>query len=273
VEHLTAHLGLSERRGCRLVGLSRGTHSYKTKSRSLDEAVRKRMREIAEKKRRWGCPLIHKVLKREGLVRNHKRTERLYREEKLSLRTRKRKKRACHLRVEMPMPERANQRWSMDFVSDRIWRGRRFRVFTIVDDYTRECLALEVDTSIGGARVARVLDRIVAQRGRPEWIRMDNGPEFTGQAMDEWAYRNGVRLDFIDPGKPTQNAFIESFNSILRRECLNDHWFTSLQEARDIIEAWRLEYNRDRPHGSLGDLTPQEFATKSASGLYLEVAQ
>ena len=137
------------------MGLSRGTHSYKTKNRPLEEAIRKRMREIAEKKRRWGCPLIHKVLKREGLVRNHKRTERLYREEKLSLRTRKRKKRTCHLRVEMPTPERANQRWSMDFVSDRIWRGRRFRVFTIVDDYTRECLALEVDTSIGGARVSR----------------------------------------------------------------------------------------------------------------------
>jgi putative transposase len=190
---IPAHLGLSERRSCRLVGLNRGTHFYKTKSRPLEEAIRKRMREIAEKKRRWGCPLIHKVLKREGLVRNHKRTERLYREEKLSLRTRKRKKRACHLRVEMPVPERANQRWSMDFVSDRIWRGRRFRVFTIVDDYTRECL--------------------------------------------------------------------------------NDHWFTSLREARDIIEAWRLEYYRDRPHGSLGDLTPQEFATKSATGLYLEVAQ
>jgi putative transposase len=161
----------------------------------------------------------------------------------------------------------------MDFVSGRIWRGRRFRVFTIVDDYTRECLALEVDTSIGGARVARVLDRIVAQRGRPEWIRMDNGPAFTGQALDEWGYRNGVKLDFIDPGKPTQNAFIENFNSILRPECLNDHWFTSLQEARDIIEAWRLEYNRERPHGSLGDLTPRKFATKASLGLYLAVAQ
>lgn len=217
--------------------------------------------------------MIHRVLKREGLVRNHKRTERLYREEGLSIRTRKRKKRACHLRVEMPVPTAVNQRWSMDFVSDRIWMGRRFRIFGVVDDFSRESLTLEVDTSIGGARVARVLDRIVAERGRPDSIRCDNGPEFTGQALDEWAYRNSVKLDFIEPGKPTQNAFIESFNSLLRRECLNDHWFTSLQEAREIIEAWRLEYNTERPHGSLGDLTPREFATKSSPGFYDRLAQ
>lgn len=197
------------------------------------------------------------------MVQNHKRTERLYREEGLSIRTKKRKKRACHLRVEMPVPETVNQRWSMDFVSDRIWLGRRIRIFAVVDDYSRESLSLEVDTSIGGWRVARVLDRIVAERGRPDYIRCENGPEFTGQALDEWAYRNGVKIDFIEPGKPTQNAFIESFNSILRRECLNDHWFTSLMGARDIIEEWRREYNNHRPHGSLKDLTPREFATKS----------
>ena len=271
--HLTVTLGLSERRSCRLVGLSRGTRFYQAKPRPGDEAVRQRMREIAEKKRRWGCPLIHRVLRREGLVQNHKRTERLYREEGLSIRMKKRKKRACHLRVEMPAPQRANQRWSMDFVSDRVWMGRRFRVFTLVDDFTRECLALEVDTSIGGARVAHVLDRVVAERGRPDFIRCDNGPEFTGQALDEWAYRNGVKIDFIEPGKPTQNAFIESFNSLLRRECLNDHWFTSLQEAREIIETWRIEYNNDRPHGSLDDLTPVEFATKTSPGFYDQVAQ
>lgn len=271
--HLTVSLGLSARRSCRLVGLSRGTQFYRAKPRPGDEAVRKRMREIAEKKRRWGCPLIHRVLRREGLVQNHKRTERLYRAEGLSIRTKKRKKRACHLRVEMPAPTAVNQRWSMDFVSDRIWMGRRFRIFDVVDDFSRESLSLEVDTSIGGTRVARVLDRIVAERGRPDYLRCDNGPEFTGQALDEWAYRNGVKIDFIEPGKPTQNAFIESFNSLLRRECLNDHWFSSLQEAREIIENWRIEYNTDRPHGSLEDLTPREFTVKSSPGFYDQVAQ
>lgn len=223
------------------------------------------MRELAEKRRSWGAPHIHRVLKREGLVQNHKRTERIYREEKLSLRTRKKKKRAGHLRVEMPEPAGLNERWSMDFVQDRIWQGRRFRIFTIVDDFSRESLALEVDTSLGGARVARVLDRIVAERGLPVFIRMDNGPEFTGQALDEWAYRNKVKLDFIDPGKPNQNAFIESFNGRFREECLNDNQFLTFAEAEVIIEAWRKEYNDERPHGSLNGLTPKEFADGLAS--------
>lgn len=217
--------------------------------------------------------MIHKLLKREGLVKNHKRTERIYREEGLKVRTKKRRKLPCHLRVEMPAPTGINQRWSMDFVSDQLWQGRRFRIFAVVDDYSRECLAWEVDTSLGGARVTRVLDRIVSQRGRPDFVRSDNGPEFTGQALDEWAYRNKVRLDFIDPGKPTQNAFVESFNSILRRECLNEHWFTSLAEARELIEAWRQEYNRERPHGSLDDLTPLEFAQKRNAELNFALAQ
>lgn len=199
-------------------------------------AIRSRMREIAAKKRRWGCPLIHKVLKREGLVKNHKRTARIYRGEGLRVRTRKRKKPPCHLRIEMPAPTGTNERWSMDFVSDQLWRGWRFRVLAVVDDYSRECLPLEVDTSLSGARVSRVVNRIAEGRGRPNFMRSDNGPEFTGQAMDEWAYRNKVSLDFIEPGQPTQNAFIDSFNSIFRRECLNDHWFTSLAKPRKLIE-------------------------------------
>lgn len=270
--HLTERFGLSERRGCRLVGLNRATHLYQPKDSDRDERIRRRMRELAEENRRWGCPMLHRVLKRENLVQNHKKTERLYREEGLSIRRRKKKKIAGHLRVEMPAPTAVNERWSMDFVSDRLWQGRRFRVLTLVDDYSRENLALEVDTSIGGARVARVLDRLASTRGLPKCIRVDNGPEFTGQALDEWAYRTGVKLDFIDPGKPTQNAFIESFNGTFRRECLSDNWFTSLSEARQAIEVWGRKYNQERPHSSLDDLTPAEFGDLKRQELNLALA-
>ena len=231
------------------------------------------MRELAEQKPGWGCPIIHKVLRREGLVRNHKRAERIYREEKLSIRRRKRKKRAGHLRIEMPEPSRTNERWSMDFMSDQLWRSRRFRLFAIVDDYSRECLALLADTSISGERVTRVLNVLAATRGLPQYIRSDNGPEFTGQALDEWAYRNKVKLDFITPGKPTQNAFIESFNSTFRRECSTQNWFVSLEEARRLIESWRIEYNQVRPHSSLGGQTPAEFGRMNSQELNLAVVQ
>ncbi len=196
---------------------------------------------------------------------NHKKTERIYREEKLSLRLRWKRKRPAVARVALPVPEKPNQVWSMDFVHDRIWQGRRFRVLVIVDDFTRECLALEVDTSLGGERVKRVLERLKDQRGKPAVLRTDNGPEFTGAALDQWAYENKVQLHFIEPGKPYQNAFAESFNSTLRRECLNDNWFTSLEESRRVIETWRHEYNGERPHSSLNDLTPLEFLEKSKS--------
>ena len=191
---------------------------------------------------------------------NHKRTERIYREEKLSLRLKKRKRRTSQVRVPLPMPERVNQQWSMDFVSDALCTGRRFRSLTIMDDYSRECPAIEVDTSLGGERVCRVLDRLAIERGLPATIRVDNGPEFAGKALDEWAYRNGVKLHFIDPGKPNQNAYIESFNGKFRDECLSENWFVSLQEARRIIEDWRQDYNQVRPHSSLNDLAPEVFA-------------
>jgi putative transposase len=199
------------------------------------------------------------------MVRNHKRTERLYREEGLSLRLKKRKKRIAQLRVVMPQAERPNQRWSMDFVSDGLDNGRRFRVLTVVDDFTRECLTLEVDTSLNGRRVAQTLDRIAVFRDLPESITVDNGPEFSGKVLDEWAYQNKVQLNFIRPGKPVENAYIESFNGKLRDECLNEHRFLSLQEARRIIEAWRQDYNNVRPHRSLNDLTPAEFVQKLQS--------
>jgi putative transposase len=199
------------------------------------------------------------MLKREGLVINHKRTERIYREEGLTLRRKRRRKDAAGVRVIIPAPDRPNQRWSMDFVADSIITGRRFRALAIVDDYSRECPAIEVDTSLGGARVVGVLERLEETRGLPEVITVDNGPEFAGKTLDEWAYRKGVKLNFIRPGKPVENAFAESFNGRLRDECLNDNWFLNLKHARTIIEAWRKDYNNVRPHSSLGGLAPQEF--------------
>ena len=165
-------------------------------------------------------------------------------------------------RIELPEANRPNERWSMDFVHDQLAGGRRIRVLTIVDLFTRECPAIEVDTSISGRRVSRVLDRLMFMRGLPDSITVDNGPEFASRAMDEWAYKRGVKLDFIRPGKPIDNAYIESFNGRLRDECLNDNWFLSLDDARDRIERWRVDYNRERPHSSLNNLTPKEFAEK-----------
>ena len=202
------------------------------------------------------------MLRREGFVINHKRTERIYKEEGLALRIRRRKKMAAIQRSEAPAPTRVNERWSMDFVSDALSSGRKIRTLTIVDDYSRKCHRLEVDTSIGGARVVRVLNEIAQGEGLPELITIDNGPEFISKALDNWAYQRGVRLNFIRPGKPVDNSFIESFNGKFRDECLNDHWFTSLDEARRIIEDWRIDYNNERPHTSLGDLTPEEFLAK-----------
>jgi putative transposase len=253
---------MSQRRACGLIGISRNTLRYRSRKALQDTTLRKRMREVAEQRRRFGCPRIHVMLQREGLVVNHKRTERLYGEEGLSLRVRKRRKRVAMTRIELPQATKPNQRWSMDFVQDQLADGRRFRILTLVDSFTRECPVLEVDTSIGGKRVARVLDRLSFLRGLPEVITIDNGPEFAGRALDAWAYKNNVKLDFIRPGKPVENAFIESFNGKFRDECLNENWFLSLHDAKQIIEAWRIDYNRYRPHSSLDNLTPSEYAEK-----------
>jgi putative transposase len=226
--------------------------------------LRQRMHEIAEQRKRFGSPRLHIMLKREGLVINHKRTDRIYREEGLSLRRKRRRKGAAGTRLVLPTPQRLNERWSMDFVTDSIVTGRRFRALTIVDDYSRECTAIEVDTSLGGARVVSVLERLAETRGLPEIITMDNGPEFTGRHLDEWAVRRGIKLNFIRPGKPMENAFAESFNGRLRDECLNTNWFINLKHAKEVIESWRQDYNQVRPHSSLKDLTPQEYATLTA---------
>jgi putative transposase len=204
------------------------------------------------------------MLKREKLVVNHKRTERIYREEGLALRRKKRRKGAAGVRVMIPAAMRANEHWSMDFVSDSIVTGRRFRALTIVDNYTRECPAIEVDTSLGGDRVVNVLERLSETRGLPEVITIDNGPEFAGKALDEWAYRKSIKLNFITPGKPVENAYAESFNGRLRDECLNTNWFMNLKQARNIIEDWRRDYNEVRPHSSLKNMTPMEYANATA---------
>ncbi|WP_407920188.1 IS3 family transposase [Geobacter pickeringii] len=259
VEYLRQSYSISERRACKLSCLDRSSFRYQPKPDKNTE-LRIRLRELAEQRRKFGSPRLHVLLQREGHQVNHKRIERLYREEGLSLRGKKRKKRLSHLRVVLDWPQQANEHWSMDFVSDSLWNGRRFRVLTIVDDLTKECPALEVDHSLPGLRVTRVLDRLASTRGLPKVITVDNGPEFISRAMDAWAYEKKVRLRFIQPGKPVQNAYIESFNGKLREECLNENVFIDLYDARKKIEAWRKDYNTFRPHSSLNNLTPEEFA-------------
>ena len=271
--------GLSQRHACRLVGLDRSTLRYQRK-RPDDATVRQRLRELAAERRRFGYRRLGWMLAREGHAMNHKKLYRLYHEERLMVRRRRGRKRALGTRAPMTLPNAINQRWSLDFVSDTLSDGRRFRILCIVDDFSRECLATVVDTSLGGVRVVRELEHLGFERGTPRVIVSDNGTELTSCAVLRWATG---RLDwhYIEPGKPVQNAFIESFNSKLRDECLNEHVFLTLAEARETIEAWRHDYNHLRPHGSLGALTPTEFAAlkrqetqtpeegRTTGGLYL----
>lgn len=251
---------MSERHACRLLGLGRSTHRYRARKAERDGALRARLKELAGKRMRFGYRRLTAMLVREGVVANHKRVYRLYREEGLAMRIRQRRRIRWTGAVSGPVATRANERWSMDFVSDCVSTGRVIRMLTVVDDCTRECPAIEVDSSLGGLRVRRVLDRIASERGLPEAIVLDNGPEFRGRALAAWSEERGVRLEFIQPGKPAQNAFAESFNGRLRDECLNANWFTSLSDARRKIEDWRQDYNQQRPHSSLNYLPPAEFA-------------
>ena len=216
---------------------------------------------------------MHEILRREGIIINHKRTERLYREEGLQLQIRRRKKTAATLRVPLPYPVQVNQRWAMDFMSDNLADGRKIRLLNILEVFTKESLAMVVDTSINGIRISQVLERLNWMKGLPEVITVDNGPEFTGKVLDRWAYRNGVKLEFSRPGKPVDNAFIESFNRTVRDECLNDNWFLSLEHARKLIEEWRVDYNTNRPHSALGGLTPAEFAAQFEENFQEQVLQ
>ena len=253
-------------RACGLVGISRTLFGYRAK-RSGNDAVTARLIELAGQKRRYGYRRLHVLLRREGHRINRKRTYRLYRDAGLTVRRRKRKRIGPVERRPLPKPTAANQSWSMDFVADGLANGRRLRCLTLVDDYTRESLAIEVDTSLPGLRVIAVLDRLAESRGLPRSITVDHGPEFESQALDAWAYRCRVHLAFIRPGKPNENAYVESFNGRLRDECLNEHWFLTLAHAQVAIEAWRIEYNNERPHSSLGYLTPVQFAEAHAARL------
>jgi putative transposase len=255
---------ISERRACRFTGFSLSTQRYRSR-RPLDEELRHKLKELAKKHSRWGYRRLYVLLKREGYPRNRKLVQRVYREEGLSVGSRRRRKMAAVARSPMTPPQAPNERWSMDFVRDTLANGRVFRAFTVVDDFTRESPAIEVDYSLPGERVASVLERLSQERGLPKTIVCDNGPEFQSQVLDFWAHRHDVTLSFIQPGKSVQNAFIESFNGKFRDECLNENYFTSLLDAQTTIEAWRKDYNEMRPHSSLGDLTPAEFAMKIRS--------
>ena len=259
VAHLVERNGMSERRACKTIGSCRMTIRYET-VRPDDAALRGRMKEIAHERRRFGYRRLHVLLRREGHVVNHKKLFRLYREEKLAVRRRGGRKRAIGTRAPMLIPLRPNERWSLDFVSDQLTDGRRFRVLTVVDDCTRECLGLVADTSLSGLRVARELDRIIEGRGKPKMIVSDNGSEFTSNAILQWTDRTKVEWHYIAPGKPIQNAFIESFNGRLRDEFLNETLFSSLTHARSALSNWRSDYNDHRPHSGLGWMTPAEFA-------------
>jgi putative transposase len=244
--------------------VARSTHRYRSRGGEGDAALRTRLKELAAKRMRFGYRRLTAMLAREGMRANHKRVYRLYREEGLAMRIRQRRRIRWSGVVARPAASKPNQRWSMDFVSDCVSTGTVIRMLTVVDDCTRECPVIEVDTSLGGLRVRRVLDRIASARGLPEAIVVDNGPEFRGRALSAWSEERGVRLEFIQPGKPVQNAFVESFNGRLRDECLNAHWFTSLNDAKRKIETWRRDYNEQRPHSSLEYMPPAEFARARA---------
>ena len=261
---LMSEHGFKVTRACGLIQISRSLYRYVSR-RPDCAALVKRIGEVAAQKRRYGYRRIHTCLKREGWRVNRKRVYRLYREAGLIVRRRKRKRIGMVERIPLPKPVDTNISWSMDFMSDGLADGRRLRCLTLIDDCSRECLALEVDTSLPGKRVVAVLDRLAETRGLPESITVDHGPEFESQALDAWAYEHRVRLSFIRPGKPNDNAYIESFNGRFRDECLNEHWFLTIAHARRIIEAWRIEYNTERTHSSLGDVTPQEYAAQTVA--------
>jgi putative transposase len=248
----------SERRACRVVGIGRTSAGYRPRRRS-DEEVRTRLRTIAAERPRFGYRRLQAVLRREGIVVNHKRVARLYREEGLAVRRRSRKRIGGTGRGRPALPTRPDEQWGLDFVADALATGRRIRLLNVLDLFTREALAIEVDVSLPGARVVAVLERVAGERGAPDELVLDNGPELTGHALDAWAVERGVRLRFIAPGKPSQNGFVESFNGRFRDECLDQSWFTSLADARAAVEVWRVDYNGSRPHSALGYQTPDEI--------------
>lgn len=263
VAHLCVEHGVSERRACHVLKVDRSSVRYKS-TRPDDTHLREAMKKVAAERRRFGYRRIYVMLARQGIHMNQKKLRRLYREEGLQVRKRGGRKRALGTRRPMLLPTKANERWSLDFVSDAFTDGRRFRVLAVVDDYSRECLSLVADTSLSGIRVTRELDALIKQRGRPNTIVSDNGTELTSMAVLKWCQETGVEWHYIQPGKPMQNGFVESFNGSFRDECLNETLFSTLIQARQQITDWRKDYNHNRPHSSLGNLTPIEYAMKMA---------
>jgi putative transposase len=265
--------GRSTRLSCELASLNRSTYQYSAKENPDELVIRKRLRELALQRPRFGSPRLTVVIRREFGSINHKRVERIYKEEKLQVPVRRKRYRRRTIRpVPLLVPTQANERWSIDMMSDSLADGRRFRMLNIVDDFSRECVAIEVDTSLPGARVVRVLERLSETRSLPKTIVTDNGPEFTSKAMLLWSEERDVRLYFIEPGKPSQNAFVESFNGKCRDECLNENWFYGLEDAREKIEKWRVDYNTQRPHRALRQLTPFEYKEKVEKELSFNLA-
>lgn len=254
--------GISQRRACSLLGVDRTSVRYQTR-RPDDTSVRARLRELAVERRRFGYPRLGILLAREGTRLNHKKLRRLYAEEKLQVRRRGGRKRAVGTRATMVSPQAPNQRWSLDFVFDALADGRRFRILAVVDDFSRECLALVSDTALSGARVARELDAVIARRGRSLVCVSDNGTELTSNAILEWSQDRQVEWHTIAPGKPQQNAFVESFNGRLRDECLNETLFTSLTHARALLARWQVDYNHVRPHSARRGATPAEIGGRA----------
>ena len=265
VAHLRVAYEVSERWACSTLGTDRTSVRYRS-TRPDDADLRERLRELASQRRRFGYRRLHILLTREGLVMNHKKLRRLYREERLAVRRRGSRKRALGTRAPMALPQGPNRRWSLDFLSDAFSDGRRFRILAIVDDFTRECLALVADTSLPSLRVVRELDALLTARGRPAMIVSDNGTELTSMAMLRWSQERQVEWHYIAPGKPQQNAFVESFNGRLRDELLNETLFASLAHAREILSLWRDDYNTVRPHSGIANLTPEAYAKAGAPG-------
>ena len=278
---MRSEAAVSERRACGLVKVHRATCRYRRR-RGEDPRLRERLRELAATRRRFGYRRLKILLKREGFAVNHKRVYRLYVEEKLGLRRKRGRRRmpTTAARVPLKLPGRPDEVWTMDFTQDAFASGRKFRTLNLMDGFTRDAPRIEVDTSLPGQRVVRVLEELKRRGRKPEAIVIDNGTEFTSQVVDQWAYENQVQLHFITPGRPMENGFIESFNGKFRDECLNENWFLDLADAREKIETWRCDYNQVRPHSALGYLTPEEFAKswaatgrgKDAGGARLENA-
>jgi len=266
VAYLRSHYGVSERRACRIVGQPRSVQWYKSQ-RPPQHALKRRIKELAEVRVRYGYKRIHVLLRREGWPINHKRVHRLYCELGLQLRVRRPRRHvsAAHRQPPKRLARRANEAWSMDFMADQLVDGRRLRLLTVVDVCTRECLAIDVGRALRSEDVVRVLAKLAAARGAPRRIFCDNGSEFQSRLVDLWAYTQKVQLEFSRPGKPTDNAHIESFNGSLRDECLNVHWFTSLADAKEKLNAWRIDYNESRPHKALNHRTPREYAVEMAN--------